>query len=72
MASKPKSTGRAMLTASMPTSLDDPRLMDVADIVKAVDEMEVSAHPQSLDSIRDLAWAKFRSPARSASPQGDR
>jgi hypothetical protein len=68
MASKPKSTGRAIISAygTLPAE-DDPRWMDIDDINAAVDQMEVvsdsvsptaSTEPKTLDDIRDLAWAK--------------
>jgi hypothetical protein len=77
MASKPKSTGRAIISAygALPAE-DDPRWMGIDDINAAVDQMEVvtdnlslttSTEPKTLDDIRDLAWAKHNaSPGQKA------
>lgn len=60
MASKPKSTGRAIISAygALPAE-DDPRWMDIDDINAAVDQMEVvsdslsstSGQPKTLDEM---------------------
>jgi hypothetical protein len=70
MASKSKSTGRAIISAfgALPAE-DDPRWMDIDAINAAVDQMDVdtpptaSTQPKSLEDIRDMAWAKHNAPS---------
>jgi hypothetical protein len=72
MTSKPKSTGRAIISAfgALPSE-DDPRWMDIDDINAAVDQMEVvsdsvsptvSAQPKTLDEIAPGIWARHNAP----------
>jgi hypothetical protein len=71
MASKPKSTGRAIISAygALPAE-DDPRWMDIDDINTAVDQMEVvsdsvsptSGQPKTLDEIAPGIWARHNAP----------
>jgi hypothetical protein len=64
MVTKPKSIGRAMLSAygNMPSGPDDPRFMTIEDVSKAVDELTAGAtspaQPQSLDDIAEAIWAR--------------
>lgn len=80
MASKPKSTGRVIISAlgNVPSD-DDPRWLSVEDALKMADELNVdtsaptaSAQRKTLDDIAPDIWARYNAPpgqkAQAAAP----
>lgn len=67
--SKPKSTGRAIISAygALPAE-DDPRWMDIDSINSAIDQMDVDTSPtasaqKTLSEIAPDIWAKHNAPS---------